>query len=478
MSDENKSNSRVIVELFDLRKDQANADDIDETLRTNVKVAGTNLWVLFFAILVASVGLNVNSTAVVIGAMLISPLMGPIVGIGYGMGVNDASLIKLALQNLGIFTLISLIASTLYFTISPLDVAQSELLSRTSPTLWDVLIAFFGGSAGIIATTRKSMSNVVPGVAIATALMPPLCTAGFGLAQGNWSYFAGAFFLYSINSVFIALATFLFVNIFHLPKRHYVDKKTEKRNHMYIVITVLLMIIPSIYFAYNLVKQSQFTQFTNQYINASINNNGLILLGKDVNPQQQSVILTLGGADEPNKIQNEFEHQLIQRGFKKANVTIRNSGTSALDLSNLKTELTQDLYNSMVNQVEMLSKENQRLETELASSSKLISEDESLYAELAAQYTKIHSTTISRGELFAKDKQPIPLIKVEIGSKQALSDTDKKRIENWLTAKYQQQALKVEYQVTSTVPTVIQPVKVKANSQKTQTIEKQQPAIQ
>lgn len=146
-----------------------------------------------FAILIASIGLNVNSTAVIIGAMLISPLMGPIVGAGYGLAVQDVGLIKLSLRNILIFIVISLITATLYFYLTPLNQAQSELLARTQPTLWDVLIAFFGGSAGIIALTRKNVSNVVPGVAIATALMPPLCTAGYGLAHGNWEYLAGRF---------------------------------------------------------------------------------------------------------------------------------------------------------------------------------------------------------------------------------------------------------------------------------------------
>lgn len=148
-------------------------------LRGDVEMRGTNLWVLMFAIFIASIGLNVNSTAVIIGAMLISPLMGPITGIGYGAGILDLRLVREGLKNLGIATLIGLLTSAAYFSIRPLRSAQSELLARTSPTIWDVLIASFGGLAGIVAATRKHKSNVIPGVAIATALMPPLCTAGF-----------------------------------------------------------------------------------------------------------------------------------------------------------------------------------------------------------------------------------------------------------------------------------------------------------
>jgi uncharacterized hydrophobic protein (TIGR00271 family) len=185
--------------LFDLRHDQNDPDEIDATIRCGIRVGGTNLWILIFAILIASVGLNVNSPAVIIGAMLISPLMGPIIGLGYAAGINDSELIRRAFRSLTIFVLISLATSTAYFLITPLSQPQSELLARTTPTLWDVLIAFFGGAAGIVALTRKEISNVFPGVAIATALMPPLCTAGYGLANGNLAYFAGAFYLFAIN---------------------------------------------------------------------------------------------------------------------------------------------------------------------------------------------------------------------------------------------------------------------------------------
>jgi uncharacterized hydrophobic protein (TIGR00271 family) len=202
--------------LFHLGHDQDKPEMIDETIRSGVSVGGTNLWVLFFAILIASIGLNVNSTAVIIGAMLISPLMGPIVGVGYGAGVRDLRLIRQSLRNLGVFVAISLLTATLYFLLTPLTHAQSELLSRTSPTLWDVLIAFFGGAVGMIGATRRYNSNVVPGVAIATALMPPLCTAGYGIASGNLQYFGGAFYLFTINSVFIAFASLLVVKLLRL----------------------------------------------------------------------------------------------------------------------------------------------------------------------------------------------------------------------------------------------------------------------
>jgi uncharacterized hydrophobic protein (TIGR00271 family) len=210
----------MIRERINLTDDKADDAVIDERIRGEIHMKGANLWILMFAIFVASIGLNVNSTAVIIGAMLISPLMGPIMGIGYGAGINDFALIRQSFKNLAIATFIGLLTSTLYFLISPLDTAQSELLARTTPTAWDVLIELFGGLAGIVAATRKEKSNVIPGVAIATALMPPLCTAGFGLATGHWNYFLGAFYLYTINFVFIALSAFLIVRAFNITEKN------------------------------------------------------------------------------------------------------------------------------------------------------------------------------------------------------------------------------------------------------------------
>lgn len=205
--------------IFDPSEDRESEVETIENICKGINFRGSNLWVLIFAIFIASLGLNVNSTAVIIGAMLISPLMGPIMGIGLGLGINDFELIKKAFRNLAIATVFGILTSTFYFLISPLNEARSELLARTTPTIYDVLIAFFGGMAGIVASSTRLKGNVIPGVAIATALMPPLCTAGFGIASGNFSYFFGAFYLYMINSVFIAFATTLGVKLMHFSKK-------------------------------------------------------------------------------------------------------------------------------------------------------------------------------------------------------------------------------------------------------------------
>jgi uncharacterized hydrophobic protein (TIGR00271 family) len=256
---------------FSLHDDNAEEQDTIDSIRKNVEFKGANLWTLIFAIFIASIGLNVNSTAVIIGAMLISPLMGPIMGVGLGIGINDFELVKKALRNLVIATIISVAASTLYFWITPLHDASSELLARTSPSIWDVFIAGFGGLAGIIAATRKEKTNTIPGVAIATALMPPLCTAGYGIASGNIYYLMGAMYLYFINSVFICVATYLIVRYLNFHKREFEDKAYERRVRKYILIIVLVTAAPSVYLAYRIVDQSIFESNAKSFIDHEIN---------------------------------------------------------------------------------------------------------------------------------------------------------------------------------------------------------------
>ena len=212
-----------IKELVNIAEDTDIAATINN-ISKGVEFKGDNVWVLFFAIIIASVGLNVNSTAVIIGAMLVSPLMGPIMGIGLSVGIYDLVLLRKSLKNLLLMVVISLIASSLYFLVTPLSEAQSELLARTNPTIFDVFIALFGGLAGILAQSRKQEKiTIVSGVAIATALMPPLCTAGYGIGTGQLRYFFGAFYLFFINSFFIALATFLMVRYLKFPKKTFIN---------------------------------------------------------------------------------------------------------------------------------------------------------------------------------------------------------------------------------------------------------------
>src|SRR5574344_1359404 len=228
-------------QLFNLDTEVENFDNIHQEILKGVSFRGTNLWILFFAIIVASVGLNMNSTAVIIGAMLISPLMGPINGMGYSIATYDMELFKKSIKNFSYAVGISLLASTAYFAISPISTAHSELLARTSPSIYDVLIALFGGLAGIVAISSKQKGNVIPGVASATALMPPLCTAGYGLASGQLDFFLGAFYLFTINTVFIAIASVLISQILKFPIRSNIENSQKRRINR--IISGVIMIV-------------------------------------------------------------------------------------------------------------------------------------------------------------------------------------------------------------------------------------------
>lgn len=302
-----------------------------EAIERNVVFRGTNLLILVFAILIASVGLNVNSAAVIIGAMLISPLMGPIVGVGAGLGVLDLRLVRRALKNLGFAVAASVVTSTLYFLVTPLDEAHSEILARTSPTIWDVLIALCGGFAGIIATASKDRGNVVPGVAIATALMPPLCTAGFGLAHGEWTFLAGALYLFLINSVFICLAALVTVRWLKYPPFQHADAATSKRIRTYAVIAVLITVVPSLYLAWRLVGQNAFGQRARQFIATEATLPDNFLVERQIDPRGRVITLTYMGEGLTTEQEEEMRGRLAVYGLEGAGLVIR-TGLSLKEL--------------------------------------------------------------------------------------------------------------------------------------------------
>lgn len=246
---------QVVKGYFNVMPDKENEADTVNQISSGVTFHGANLWVLIFAIFIASLGLNVNSTAVIIGAMLISPLMGPIIGMGLAVGISDLELLKRSAKNYLVATVISVLTATVYFLLTPLNEAQSELLARTSPTLYDVLIALCGGAAGILALSTKGKGNVIPGVAIATALMPPLCTAGYGLAMGKVSFFFGAFYLFFINTVFISLATYLGVRMMHFRRKQFVNAERLKVVNRYILGVVVLTMLPAGYMTVGIIQE-------------------------------------------------------------------------------------------------------------------------------------------------------------------------------------------------------------------------------
>lgn len=251
-------------------KDGADVESTVKNIREGINFRGPNVWVLICSIVVASVGLNANSTAVIIGAMLISPLMGPIRGIGLGVGTNDLSLIIDSLKNFGIAVGISLLTAWIYFLISPISELTPELEARTGPNLMDVFIAFFGGLAGIIAASRGDNSTVIPGVAIATALMPPLCTAGYGLAIGNFQFFFGASYLFLLNTLFICLSTIIVVRYLKFPLRKFLDPKVEKKVAWMSYVLLFLVVIPAVFLFYAKVQETVFKESAKRFANQVI----------------------------------------------------------------------------------------------------------------------------------------------------------------------------------------------------------------
>ena len=247
--------------------DEIDTESAAQRIKSSIWFRGPNAWILAFAIVLASVGLNVNSTAVIIGAMLVSPLMGPIIGAGLALGTNDVDLLKSAGKNLLAMVIISLLASTLFFILSPLSLVNpTELEARTSPTIYDVLIAFFGGMAGILENSRKERGTVLSGVAIATALMPPLCTAGYGLAHLNMHFFFGALYLFVINSVFIALATYFMVKYLEFPTVSGISEELASRRRKAISTILFIILVPSIWSAFSLIRSNNFERNVQNFV--------------------------------------------------------------------------------------------------------------------------------------------------------------------------------------------------------------------
>jgi uncharacterized hydrophobic protein (TIGR00271 family) len=309
--------------LFRLHHEREDSEAIVENITRGVAFQGTNLWILIFAILLASLGLNVNSTAVIIGAMLISPLMGPIMGLGLGLGINDLSLLRQSLYSYIVSSGIGLAASAFYFLLSPLSEAHSELLARISPTIYDVLIALLGGLAGILAISSKQKGNVLPGVAIATALMPPLCTAGYGIATHQLAFFLGALYLFVINTVFIALATFITVRILKLPYKHLLDRKAEIRSKRIVFGLVLLTIAPSIYFGYDMIVQNNFNKSTGRFIDSEASIPNDYLLKKVVDSKKRHILLIFGGKEISETQVNHLKAKLHTYGLDNTTLEIK-----------------------------------------------------------------------------------------------------------------------------------------------------------
>ena len=338
------------VTFFDMHREKEDELATIEGFKQDVDFRGTKMWILICAIMIASLGLNMNSTAVIIGAMLISPLMGPIIGIGLGLGITNFELVKSAVRNFLMASAIGILTSTFYFFLSPIDTAQSELLARTAPNFYDVLIALFGGFAGIIAGASKSKGQVIPGVAIATALMPPLCTVGYGIASLQWTYALGALYLYTINAVFIGLATFLGVRLLKYPRMTYVDKKRGARLNRLVFFIVLFTLIPSLFLAGKMVKNSYREERIRRFVKTELSDNTFYVLSyKSTILPSDTIALDVNLIGRP--LSNQ-EIELLQAKLFEYNLTRTvlhvNQGYAAANADQLRKSILSDVQASDV----------------------------------------------------------------------------------------------------------------------------------
>ena len=427
-----------IRRLLSLRNDKAPEEETIASIKASVEFRGANLWILIFAIFVASLGLNTNSAAVIIGAMLISPLMGPIMGMGLGVGIYDFELLKRAFRSFATATIFSVLTATFYFAITPIDEAQSELLARTSPTIYDVLIALFGGLAGIVAlcSTGQRGGNVIPGVAIATAIMPPLCTTGFGIATGNWIYAAGAFYLYLINSIFISLATFIGVNIFDFKKKVFVDKQREKRvKHIIVTIAVLTM-LPSTLLTYMLVRENFFTSKANNFVAQVVTSEQTQVIAKEVDYHTKEIRLVTIGEEIPEKELTRMKSQMENFGLEDAKLSIV-QGTKNLSASELKTMLNDPASRQADKNAQLLANEQQRadkLQKELDVYKKTELQAQSISAEMATLFPEAARVSIARTFSYAVSDslQKDSLTLVSLTLKKKLNTETREKMEEWL----------------------------------------------
>jgi uncharacterized hydrophobic protein (TIGR00271 family) len=433
---------KKIIHYVNLESELESNDIIHEEIKKGIIFKGTNLWILFFAIIIASVGLNMNSTAVIIGAMLISPLMGPINGMGYSIATYNFDLFRQSFKNFTFAVITSLVASTIYFAISPISTAHSELLARTSPTIYDVIIAMFGGLAGIIAISSKNKGNVIPGVAIATALMPPLCTAGYGLATGQYYFFLGALFLFTINTVFIGIASIAISQFLKFPIRTIVDKAQKKRVNRLISIVIAIVILPSIFFGYKLVQKEKFIKNANNYISDISAFEGNYLLKSDIDEVDKSITLIYGGMNLTNaqketiiKKSNNFALNNpkinIKQGLSFAGYNVKNE--EALKLREELNALSMKLHNKEM-QMDSI-KNNMYL-------------GKAILKEIRSIYPQIESCTVAESLIFEDGKNSQNKITIAIFSlnKKGMSNSDMKKVKNWVQNRLSNENVKVIYE--------------------------------
>lgn len=435
-----------IKDIFSLKVGSASTDEIYVQVQDGAQIKGSNMWILICAIFIASIGLNMNSTAVIIGAMLISPLMGGIISMAYGFASGNMTHTKNAFLKFALQIGISLVTSFLYFKLSPISVADSELLARTSPTIWDVLIASFGGFAGVIGITRKEKTNVIPGVAIATALMPPLCTAGYGLACGSAAYFGGALYLFFINTFFICVTSIIVLKILRIPMKEFANQKAQRHSRTILVVVAIITILPSIYFGYQIAAKTVMEANYQSYVSNEFDFEETQVVSSRLLADDRRIEIALVG----RTLGEEDIHSLADKlpDYGLADMTLRVNQT--LQNTSITKQDVEAIVNQEMNSVKTAaSAELGDLESTLSSYQTMLLEYEAneldiatISLELRALYPQIDSCAgavlaIPSGDGSATHDSVILLVH----SAQPLTEEQGRQIISWMKSKTEKETV-------------------------------------
>lgn len=428
-------------------------------IRKDVVFKGFNVWILIFSVLICSIGLNLNSTAVVIGAMLISPLMGPINGIGFSIAIIDRQLLRQSIKSFAVAVVVSIVAAFIFFRLAPTTDQQSELLARTRPTLLDLFVAFLGGLAGILSAVRRIKNNVVPGVAIATALMPPLCTAGFGLATGQWSFFLGAIYLFFINSVFISLSALLITRYLRFPMISFIDAQKERRARLSLSFFIVLISIPSIVIYVRVLKHSFAERRLEKFIEEEINPEEYLLVNKKVSPNINPPMLELGimGKELSEKEMERLRQKLPTYGLEGYELKIYQSQNAIVEQINeqaMTEAVTQKVKLGILEEFviqkdrEIALKDSMILEMNKADEGRQIHlrEIQRISEECNALFPQIEGLSYASSLIYRSGKTADSLYVVFIESNQKLKAEDEKRFKLWFAKRMGISEPQISYQ--------------------------------
>ena len=415
-----------------------------ENIRKNIPFRGPNVYILFVAIIIASVGLNVNSIPVIIGAMLISPLMGPIIGLGLGLGTNDRELVLFSIKNLLVMVGISLLAATLYFILTPLEIDNpTELLARTRPTIYDVFIALFGGLAGVLETARKEKGTVLSGVAIATALMPPLCTVGYGIANLSLQYTLGALFLFTINCIFIALAAYLMAKFPKFPIRTVEQHRT--RYYILSYSLVILLMGTSIVTGYQVIRENNFTKSANRFVkkNQTIGKTYIYDYQVDIDEKPYRVELRLAGEALNSDTREMLMRDAESYGIMRSQIVIHEDATVQIDRFN-ETEIVKNLIATNTTNIQVRDDSIKVLNAQIAAYKQQELPAVQLAAELQVQLPTIKRVTFAKGtaleqNVVTSENQVV----VVVYCSEIPSEEEKARVYEWLKVRLQVEDLEI-----------------------------------